>query len=101
VQKLMLVRRVGSVCQNLDGRVRSLNPARNEPVNGTYGPYHWEDRPAGAQGGYEQNAVNGSTIVYNPTGKEVVVFAFFQDVPHSDGLSAMSEEPIKIETVPL
>lgn len=97
----ILVRKVGNTLANLDGRVRSLNPSHNEPVDGTYGPYYWQDRDPGSHGGYEQCAVNGGTVAYNPTGKEVLLFPFINDVPHSDGLSALMANPIKIDTVSL
>ena len=98
------VRVVGNTLANLDGRVRSLNPSHNEPVDGTYGPYHWEDRDPGASGGYEQTAVNGLTVAYNPTGKEEVIFWFFENIPHTDGLSLLSTDPIdpaELKTIPL
>lgn len=87
----ILVRQVGVTLENLDGSVRSLNPAS---LSAPYGPYHWEIRQHGANGGYEQCAVNGGTIVYNPTGHEAVVFGFMASVPHSDGLSAITETPL-------
>ena len=94
----VLVKIVGNTLANPDGRVRSLNPASDDPP---YGPYHWEDRPAGTAGGYEQVGINGGTVNYNPSGKEVLVFGFQEKVAHSDGMSAMTEDPIQIETVPL
>ena len=96
-----LVRVVGETLENLDGTVRSLNPAHNDPVDGSYGPYHWETRTPGTAGGYERIGINGNVVVYNPTGREAVAFPFLPTVPHSDGLSAMLEAPIKVDTVPL
>lgn len=89
--KWILVRRVGDVLENLDGTVRSLNPSHNEAP---FAPYRWQTRPKGTAGGYERVAVNGGTVAYNPTGQEVVVFGFQAAVPHSDGLSAMTEDPL-------
>lgn len=95
----VLVKIVGNTLTNLNGTVRSLWPGHEAPP---YGPYHWEEKPAGSPaGGFEQMAVNGGTVAYNPTGQEVLLFPFIQNVPHSDGLSAIMENPIQIETVPL
>jgi hypothetical protein len=94
----ILVKVVGNTLENENGTVRSLNPSHNEPP---YGPYNWQERPAGTAGGYERCAINGGVVVYNPSGHEPVPFAFLQSVPHSEGMSAIMEKPIKIETTPL
>ena len=95
--KWNLVRLVDGTLVNPDGTVRSLNPGAAPPWQhgGDYGPYKWETRPPGAHGGYEQCAVNGATVAYNPTGFEVIVFGFQMAVPHSAGFSAITDEPVK------
>ena len=96
--KWNMVRLVDGTLVNPDGTVRSLNPSVAPPWahGGAYGPYRWETRPPGSHGGYEQCAVNGSTVSYNPTGFEVVVFGFQATVPQSAGFSAISEEPVTL-----
>jgi hypothetical protein len=74
----------GTVLQNEDGTVRSLNPATPSG-----GPYHWETRPAGADGGYEICTINGGTAVYSPVG-ESVVFAFQATKPGKPGFGSIS-----------
>lgn len=87
----VLVKVVGSMLANPDGTVRSLNPASNDPP---YGPYHWETRPAGANGGYEVCAINGSMAVYNPSGKDPQVYGFCQTDPRNPGFSCLTVDPL-------
>jgi len=84
----------GTTLANPNGTVRSLNPAHNTPP---YGPYHWEERQAGSHGGYELCGIGGGTVSYSPLG-EYVVFGFGTGL---NGFSIMTEEPLKIETIPL
>ena len=93
-----LVTQVGNTLANENGKIRSLNPAHNEPP---YGPYHWEEREPGAAGGYERCTVVGGVVWYNPTGKEPIPFPFVEHDPHVVGKSSLSVEPLKIDTVPL
>ena len=81
----------GTVLVNGDGTVRSLNPSSATPP---YGPYHWESRPAGTDGGYERCAINGATVAYNPVG-ETVAFAFQATIPNKPGMSSISIEPLQ------
>jgi hypothetical protein len=79
----------GTVLVNPDGTVRSLNPATT-----TGGPYHWETRPPGTNGGYERCEMNGSAVVYNPLGIEAVVYGFQAKVPNCE-FSAITVEPLE------
>jgi hypothetical protein len=102
VKKWVSVKKAGQTLANPNSKVRSLNPTHNEPVDGTYGPYKWEERPAGTSGGYERCSVVGSIVWYNPTGREAVPFTFVENDPHYSGMSLLLEsEQLKIDTVPL
>jgi hypothetical protein len=99
------VKVVGSTLADpVTGDVWSLNPSHNDPVDGTYGPYHWETRDAGAAGGYERYAGQGNVALYNPSGRETVPFWFRPALPHTDGLAEISVDPIdpkEFATVPI
>ena len=94
------VKVTGKTLANVDGTILSLNPSVPQPWadGGHYGPYYFTAMPAGTDGPYEQCAINGSNVVYNPTGKEPVVFGFQQNLPTyfagSAGLSAITTEPL-------
>ena len=94
-RKWSLVKQVpvsgGMVLANPDGTIRSLNPASNDPP---YGPYHWESRPAGADGGYERCTLGGGRATYNPSGHEPVVFGFTESVPNTQGYSGLTEDQV-------
>jgi len=82
----------GTVLENPNGTVRSLNPAHNTPP---YGPYHWEERPANTHGGYELCEPGDGTVAYAPLG-EILMFGFKNTVPNAPGFSAMTVEPLKL-----
>ena len=84
----VVIKKAGAVLVNPNGTVRSLNP-----TTPTSGPYHWEERPATADGAYELCALNGASVAYNPVG-EPVVFGFQETIPNSGGFSAISVEPL-------
>lgn len=85
-----LCKYVGGVLVNPNGTVRSLNPSS---LSVPYGPYSWTEAPAGTDGPYEKCSVNGTVVVYNPTGKEAVVFGFVSSVPNCDS-GAISPTPL-------
>lgn len=87
--KWILCRKVGTTLADQDGNVFSLNPSSLQPP---YGPYYFTKMPAGTNGDYEQCAVNGSSVVFNPTKHEAVVYGFQLSVP--GGFSAISQEPL-------
>lgn len=87
----VLVRVVGKTLAEPDGEVRSLNPSSNDPP---YGPYQWGLRPYGTAGPYELCECANGIAVYNPTGKEPVVFGFQAVVPNTPGLSAVTVDPL-------
>jgi len=67
----------GKTLLNPDGTRRSLFPAYSQPVNGTYGPYHWEAKqPTEPIGPFETFEQGSGAVSYNPTGKEPVVYGF-------------------------
>ncbi len=82
-----LVKVTGSTLCNSDGSVLSLNPNSQPPTT-----YHWSDRPAGTNGPFEQMAINGGIVCYNPTGIEAVLYRFQQSVPNTAGFSAMDTD---------
>lgn len=85
-----LVKVTGSTLCNSDGTVLSLNPATLPPPT----TYYFSDRPAGTNGVYEQAAIDGGIVAYNPLGTEVVLFRFKQSVPNTSGFSAIDTERI-------
>ncbi len=86
-----LVKVTGSTLCNPDGTVLSLSP------NGPTAPtgYTWATpRPPGTSGPFEQAAIDGGIVAYNPLGTEAVLFRFKQTVPNTDGLSAIDNARI-------
>lgn len=89
------VRVVGTTLTDpMTGDVYSLNPAMDPSGPGPWEPYHWEMRKPGTSLGYEQIAINGGLLNYNPTGKEAVTFGFQQTAAHTDGLSLVTKTPL-------
>lgn len=80
----------GTVLANPDGTVRSLNPSHDKPP---YGPYSWQTRPAGTNGGYELCTPGNGTVAYAPLG-EILLFGFKDSIPNMAGFSAMTLEPL-------
>lgn len=80
----ILVKVIGSTLVHADGTVLSLNPNGAAPTT-----YHWETRPAGANGAFEQMTIDGGIVAYNPLGTEPVLFRFKQTVPNADGYGAI------------
>ena len=80
-----------TVLYNLNGTVRSLNPATNSG-----GPYHWEERPAGADGAYERCTPGNGTVAYSPLTTDILVYGFKESVPNwPAGTSAITIEPLE------
>ncbi len=84
-----LVKVTGSTLCNSDGSVLSLNPDGPAPTS-----YHWSSRPAGTNGPFEQAAIDGGIVAYNPEGSEAVLFRFKQNVPNTSGFSALDDTRI-------
>jgi hypothetical protein len=74
-----------TVLQNLNTNSRSLNPDGS-------GGYIWQERPTGIAGMFEECAINGSLVVYNPLGVQPVIFKFVSSVP--GGFSAL--DPVSL-----
>jgi hypothetical protein len=83
----------GTTLSNPDGTVRSLNPSHPQAP---YGPYYWDTRPAGANGGYELCSVEGGKVAYSPVKAEIFVYGFHETHPTMPGFSAMTLEPIEL-----
>lgn len=86
-----LAMQTGSTLTDTDGNVYSLNPSSNNPP---YGPYHFSKRPAGTNGVYEQAAISGNCVTYNPTGQQAVVYGWQPVAPNTNGFGAISQEPL-------